>query len=98
MTGSHTPQGSVRQGWEIRVRAIGIILCFPAIWLAAPELERHGRHSDAAAWVQVYLIPTLCLGLILGAIHLWRPSRSVLMLAVLTLVVHVVIAGGFISG
>lgn len=69
----------------------GIIVAL-SLWFFAPCF--HG-HSDEAAWVQMWMIPTLVLCVLFGGLFIFFRNRIVAILLLLTSVAHLCVALGF---
>lgn len=63
-------------------------------WVAPAIQERMG-HPDEAAWVGMYLVPSGCVGFVLGLFFIAKPTRYTASWFLLVFAVHLAIGFGY---
>lgn len=77
-----------------RISGITGIAAAIALWFIAPYFHGHG-HSDEAAWVQLFMIPTLVLCVLFGVLFAIFRKTTLSVLLILLLVAHLMVSLGF---
>ncbi len=78
--------------WIVFAILLGDIAWF---WLSAMVLEMLGK-PESAAWVGLYLIPTLVACIVIGAVGILVPSRTALIALVVVTAIHAAVGFGWI--
>lgn len=75
---------------------VGICIALHTAWyFIAPWFQSSIGHSDEAAWLPMFMFPSLVVGIVAGVATLIVWKRWLVGLFGLTLVVHIVVGMGF---